>query len=421
MTKSSKVLLQIGAAIVLVIGTVVVTIMCTKTVVDKRGGTLPTELKDGQTITKGRIKDGGISTPQTKEVDTGRLQATYTVGKTYVNLLKTTLTSKGSHKDWGAQTDMTFNYVGEFQFSRHVVANDGRKMTVELRVDRSRTLQVSTKVEGIHIELGGVFQTLLEVGLTRLGAPPGSVEVAKDTLNWILDTDPPKKFWSSVISDKYAKVLADIKGLEGKKARIEFENGTGVLSITPIGCSLSKDEYVLLDGLSFISDVTMMEKIDCHPGATWMVNAQDCFPMLDPSLKATTSGSVTIRRGEDLGQADDKEALLQIAGGVFQLNDIYQDESNKVKRAGSWAPKGDLVFNFRQGIVTEARLSGAADLVQQSLDHVIFQMTHVQRPEYEITYAGWILDGDKPNETPRTTRKLKEGTLDALKRLSRER
>jgi len=412
MTKSSKVLLQVGAAIVLVIGTVVVTITCSKT--NKRKH-LP-DLKDGQTITKRTIEDAKISTSQTKEVDSGRLQATYTVGKTYVNLLKTTLTSKGSHKDWGIRRDETFNYGGEYQFSRHIVANDGRKMTIDLQVDRVCTLQVFTKVEGIHIMLGGAFQTVLELGSMQLGVPPGSVEVAKETLNQILNTAPAKEYCSNVISDNDAKVFAGIEGLQGKKARIVFENGHGVISITPIGCSLSEDEQVYLADLSLISDVTMMEKIDCKPGDTWKVDAQDCFPILDPSLKATTSGSVTIRRGEDLGQADNKEALLQIVGGVFQLNDIYRGERNKVGRAGSWAPKGDLVFNFGQGIVTEATLSGAVDLVEQSLDHVIFQMKHVRRPEYEITYAGWILDGDKLNESPKISRKAKEGTLDALKR-----
>ena len=414
MTKISKILLQVAVAIVLVIGTVVVTMRF----IGKEGKRHPplVELKDGQTVTKKHMEDVGISTPEPKAVNTGRLQATYVVGKTYVNLLKATATSKGSHKDWGIHTDMTFNYGGQFQFNRYIVANDGRKLTIDLKIDRACTTSVYTKVEGIQIALGGVSESMLEIGGDLIGVPPGMVVGGKSILNTILSHDLMKDYISNVLSDKEAKLFASIESLQGKKARIEFENGKGVISITAIGCTLSADEEVYLNCLSLVSDVTMMEKVDYQPGDTWIVDAKDCIPMLDPSLKATTSGSVTIKRGKDLGQADDKEALLQIIDGVFQLNDIYQGKDNKVKRAGSWAPKGDLVFNFNQMIVTEAKLSGAVDFVEKSLDHVLFEMKHVQKPVYEISYAGWILDGDKLNETPKIKRNVKEGTLDALKR-----
>lgn len=372
------------------------------------------EIGPGQTVTKQKIQEAKIVTTEPKRVDTGRLQATYQVGKTYINTVKASLASKGSYKDWGIETTMTFNYAGEFQISRFIGANDGNQMMVDVQVDRARNLSVFTKIDGVSIKLGGVFQNVLEIGGVWAGLPPGSIEVGKQELNQLLNQEVILNYCSGIASDKQAKIFAHVESIQGKKAHIIFENGKGVISITPIGCSLSEDEQLFLEGLSLCSDITTMEKLDCKPGDTWQVAGKDFMSFIEPSMKSKVDGSVTVVRKEDLKIGESPEARLTIGGGILQFNDRYRTEDNQIQSHGSWAPKGELIFNFGDKIVTEAQMEGSLEIVEQSVDHILFEMKNVTRPEFHIQYSAWIVDGDKLKETPKLTRSLKEGTLDAL-------
>ena|GEM_PF-5579114 len=408
-----------AAGILLVALTVLVTL---KLIDDDDGGRTTTSppplvvIKDGGTVSKESMEKAGVETTETKPVDTERLRATYQVGKTYISTVKAGLTSKASYKDWGITSAMTINYASEFQISRYVVANDGKKMTVDVQVDRAQNITVFTSLDGVSIDLGFVAQGIMEIGGAWAGLPPGSSEVARGTVEKLLNLDSVKNYSSDIMTDEQAKVFAFVDEMQGKKARIVFENGKGVVSITAVGCSLSSDEQLFLEGLSMCSDITTMEKLDCKPGDTWVVAGKDFIPILDPSMASKVGGSVTVARGQDIDGGEAPEALLEIKGGVLKFNDRFQGENNKIHEHGSWAPKGRLIFNFGDKIITEAEMSGSVEFVQESVDHVLFEMKSVTRPVFQIQYSAWILDGDKLKETPKIKRTAKEGTLDALRR-----
>ena len=387
---------------------------------DNPKGSLP-ELKDGETVTKKEFRQAKMFTSGVKQVDTGRLQATYIVGKTYVNNLKVAVNSKGSYTDWGVTTDMKFNYGAEFLFSRKIESNDGKLLTAVLFIERATAITVFSKLQSMNIELPGVFQLLLEGGGVAVGATPGWTVVSTSVANEALNSDYMKSYADKLLADESAKVRKFIDGLQGKKARVVFENGIGVVEITPIGCSLNSDEQSFIESICLCSDITMMDKLDCKPGDKWEVDGQNFFPLFDPSIKAKVGGTVSIVRKENVESSKNgTEALLEMAGGAFKLNDTYvSGDGYKMKKVGTWAPTGKLIFNFEKGIVTEAVLEGDIDLTKESMDHVFFQMRDSVKPQYQVKYSAWIEEGElKATPCPKRTVKS-SSTLDSMiKRVS---
>lgn len=371
-------------------------------------------LNSGETRTSDEIKGKNLSVNvPSREVDSARIQGAYIPGKTYINLLKGSMTSRGSYKDWGVATVSTFNYGLEYQISRYIVANNGKELEAIIQVDRAQTISVFTKIEDMRLELGGRFQSLLELGGTYFGLTPGWSEISKQVGTQILNNDFTKDYFNKLVSDQNAKLFSYVDSLRGKKARVVFENGKGMKTLTPIDCTLSQEEQLFFSNISIFADIFMMEKLECKPGDRWEIRGEDLVPIIDPSLRGKCGGSVSIVRGKDIDGVSGKEALLEIQGGTLTMSDYDKDKNQSL---GHWSPEGKIVFSFDEKIITEADLGGNISLETKSTNHILFEMHNVVKPKYTITYAAWIADGDKLKETPKITRPAQEGTLDALKK-----
>ncbi len=370
-------------------------------------------LNSGETRTSTELKGKKLSVNvPSREADNARIQATYIPGKTYINLLKGSMTSRSSYKDWGVVTVSTFNYGLEYQISRYIVSNNGKELEAIIQVDRAQAISVFTKIEDMHLELGLQFQSLLELGGYLLGSDLWT-RVPIESGNQILNNDFTKAYFDRLVSDESAKLFSYVDSLRGKKARVVFENGKGIKTITPIDCTLSQDEQLFFANISILADIFMMEKLECKPGDRWEIRGEDLVPIIDPSLRGKCGGSVSVVRGKDIDGVSGKEALLEIKGGTLTMDD-YDQEQNK--SLGRWSPAGQMVFSFDEKIITEADLSGNISYETKSTNHILFEMHNVVTPKYTIKYSAWLADGDKLKETPKLTRPVQEGTLDALKK-----
>jgi len=178
----------------------------------------------GETVTKeGIVAQNQKLKPAPAPVDNTRVQATYEKGKTYVNLVNGTVTSKGSYKDWGVVTDSTFNYVSEFQISRFITKNDGNIIEMDVRVDRACSLGLFFSTDGIHFDLPPLFHAALEPIGMAYGLPPGSTEITLLTAEKVMNTDIARNYVNQIATGKLEKAFAWVDTLEGKKAHVIFE------------------------------------------------------------------------------------------------------------------------------------------------------------------------------------------------------
>lgn len=267
-----------------------------------------------------------------------------------------------------------------------------------------------------QVDLSSGVNAILDVALlAQAGLPPGTSKVAIGEVNKVL-SPIGSKLLTPILQDKMAKPFIDMSSLQGKKARVVYRNGKGLETITPIECSLTSQERGWFEDLSMISDIAIMESLECQPGDKWLVPAKDFIPVIDPSLEARCTGSVTIQRDRDLGDGSNPSAVLKIAGGVIEFRDRFQGDSHEIEEAARWAPEGKLVFEFDKGIVTWAKLGGSIDYTERSMNHLLFEMKHTQKPNYSVTYSAWISDG--PAQKPELM-KPPANVLNRLKSLQR--
>jgi len=340
----------------------------------------------GDTVSRQDLTDAGYhpNTPS-KAIDTGRIQETYRPGAHYHVLLKAALKSRASLKDWGIIQDMNLNYAGEAEVFRTIETNDGTTMVETREFRRVRNLSLFCGLDDVRLDIGPVGDFLLGALEGWADIPPG-VLMSLDgrSLKTVLDNIPALKQWTDQIyTDSAAKGIAYIDDLQGKKVRIRYQNGQGVVELTPIDCSLTPDEQSFFFDTACISDPYLFPNLDSKEGDSWTINGADLMPLIDPSLKSTVTGKLTVRRGKNVGDATHPAASLRLEEGVLDL----QSTDEKSETRGHWEPRGDLIYSFADRVVTQANLGGTFVIDTHSTDHILFEARQTVEPVYQITYS----------------------------------
>jgi hypothetical protein len=235
------------------------------------------------------------------------------------------------------------------------------------------------------LDIGPVGDFLLGALEGWADIPPGVLMSLDGTsLKTVLDNIPALKQWTDQIyTDSAAKGIAYIDDLQGKKVRIRYQNGQGVVELTPIDCSLTPDEQSFFFDTACISDPYLFPNLDSKEGDSWTINGADLMPLIDPSLKSTVTGKLTVRRGKNVGDATHPAASLRLEEGVLDL----QSTDEKSETRGHWEPRGDLIYSFADRVVTQANLGGTFVIDTHSTDHILFEARQTVEPVYQITYS----------------------------------
>jgi hypothetical protein len=303
------------------------------------------------------------------------------VGKTYETVLKTGIDVKAVDKDWGIQQTINMTYVAESRVRRHVERNDGKTVVVLLHFVESRAVKVLSDAD-VRFDLGapgvlvlGFLDELLTGGqLTPVIV--AAVPVAEHIL-----TELSRKALKKALS----KASAD--SLEGKRVRVTYEDGKGVVHLEPVGCTLTEDERDYLKWLALLSDCYLLPDIKSKPGQYWDVEARQLMLMLPPKWRGRPSGTVTIERGQDIQKDGKTYAVLQIRSGTFQVD--ATDRSRR--RLGVATPRGRLEYNITDGYIESAHLKIEGRLEEVSTDHLLFEARFEGAPRIEVQYTCRLL------------------------------
>jgi hypothetical protein len=348
------------------------------------GNDKPPKLKEGQTVTREEVNSEGSEPPKpSREVDTSRIKQTYKPGHTYRSMLKVSVNARGTHHEWGLTKESYIQYVGEFEIERTIKSNDGKRLVLVQSFPQAKTLVASSRLKNIEVNLPGGFQTLLDAGGAATGyLPPGWTEMTVNTANKVFDNPAVLTQVNRLKGDNTAKLFSFVDSLEGKRVRLTYVNGKGITSLRALNGSLTRKERDFIMASSVISDAYVFPDPKSKPGDTWQIHGRDFGAVIDPSMRARLSGTVTARRGPDGGTPQAPTARIKLTGGVWDLVDVTDASRTK----GKWAPKGHMVFDFNDGIITHAELSGDVQIARRSTDHFVFETRWSLEPEYRIVY-----------------------------------
>ena len=321
------------------------------------------------------------------KVDTTLLQQTYKVGKSYHATVTVSLTSRGTSKDWGIALANNFAYVGEVVMDRTIESNDGTKIVMTQTFPEATTLTAVTQVEGIRIELPPAGMCMLEglghasTVVTHVPLQFGWSAVTVASTNAVLENPMAKSLIAAASRDPKAQAFRFIDSIEGKQMKVEFINGRGVTDIKPLGVGLTPREVDFVRLMNCSSDATILPQ-NSKPGDSWTIRAADLMTLLDPSTNAVPSGTVTAQRLADQTVGGRTVARIEIIKGVLDMVDTTKKNVTKA----TWAPRGILLFDTKDSIITSAELDGELIIQNHSADHIIFEASWSQQPKYKVVY-----------------------------------
>ncbi|HOP78489.1 MAG TPA: hypothetical protein PLD05_13420 [Thermogutta sp.] len=317
--------------------------------------------------------------------DPERIRDVLQQGKTYESTLKVGFQAAVIDADWGVRQTISLVYEAENRMRRTVERNDGQTVVLLCHVVESRAVKLLTDVE-VTFDLGQPGTLLLgalDYWLTggQLTAP---AVVAAPVAEAIL-TEASR----AALKGHTAKAKAMLDSLAGKRFRVTYIDGKGLVSLEPVGCTLTEEERDYLEGMSVLGDCYLLPDVNSRPGQYWDVEARELVEFLPPTWRGRPSGVVTIERGQDFKKGDKDYATLKIRTGTFQVN--ASDRSRR--RLADVTPRGELYYNITDGYIDRAELRARASVEDVSTDHLLFESRFQTAPELEIQYTCQRLEG----------------------------
>jgi hypothetical protein len=320
-----------------------------------------------------------------------RIRESLKPGKTYQCQANGTVTFRGTDRAWGLESVITINHEFESKVDRKIESNDGTKI-VEIRHFRSvRSIKIESQVEDLRINLGGKFDGLLDglgffdpmaAGVLRKLSKLDLKAVA-ETLPWLGGT--PEQLLGL---DEKAKGFASIDRLTGKSCRVTYVDGTGVVEIEDVVGRLDPKERDMIRASVLVSDSLIFPNEKVAVDKSWTVSGRALGDMIDPSLRATTSGEFTLQRQPDRDLDGRKCALLKITDGRI----LFDSSNAKEGNIGHFDPAGTFDYSLEDKVVIRGNAKGAARLEKFSKDHLLFETRSIQQPTLQLTYRCKIID-----------------------------
>jgi hypothetical protein len=354
----------------------------------------PAAVKPGEEAQRAQVPN---PPPPPKPVaNPDRIRQNLRPGKTYVTRVKGALNVRGTDKDWGVEQVVTINYAFEASIDREIESNDGTTV-VELRHFRDvRSLKLESRLEDLRIDLGPAGDALLAgIGLFAPEAAPtaGAIIQALDgaSLKAVLGGLRLSGISPEELAglNKSAKAFAALDGLSGKKVRLTYVDGKGVVKLEPVKGDLTANERDFLLASVLVSDSLIVPDADIKIGNRWSVDGSNFGNMVDPGLLARTSGEVVLERERDHIVQGKATRHIKVADGRV----LFDDSDPKVGKVGHFDPAGSsLYFSPEDQVIIQARLKGKAELTRFSRDHLLFEARMRRQPDLEIAYTCEVRD-----------------------------
>lgn len=361
-------------------------------------GPAPAQVEEPEITEPVAIPAGDSTQPAYKAVNQPKvLQNVRRKGKTYVSRTAGNLTGQASQRDWGFRGVATFNYTWGMESTAFVEKNDGLTI-VEVRSFDKVVENVTVSDVGVGLDIPDDVGTLLDTMISLFGSPVSGVVqyMNKRSLSvpdWALNAMRkcnilPPEFDPNVLLNRM-KMFTQQSGkylLEGKKVRITFKDGQGIVRIEPVdGTALTQREIDVIKRSNFVMDHYLMPERNVAVGEKWRVPGNVFGGMVDPRLSGRLEGDVMVTREADSPMEDDSVASrLAVSGDKI----YFMSQVDNMKQTGCLSSiKGSSLIPDSCNVVTEAELRGYAEYHEVSTDHLLFEANMSVTPSFRVRYT----------------------------------
>ena len=305
-------------------------------------------------------------------------------GKTYEVITTADLTGPVRDKEWGFETTVNLAYRAELRMWRTIEKNDGHQIVERREIKECRMVKGTStaEVKFIYTEPGVLLFGGIDYLLTGGQATAVAVSVIEPVCAVAGAT------MQGYLNDNNTKIAAKLDSLSGKTVRITFEDGRGVTTLEPAGCSLTEEERDFLFGSAVLTDAFILPDESSHPGQVWQVDGSAFVDFLPPSWRGVPEGAISIRRERDFEERGNKYALLKCYAGTIQINAT----DNSRARLATLTPRGELKYNITDGHIESGELNAEGTMEEASRDHLLFETRFETNPTVRLTYSCAIIE-----------------------------
>lgn len=310
----------------------------------------------------------------------------------------------GYLKDWGGKGSVKFRLTWVLTSTGDVISNDGSTIVEERSFTFKEMVVLDSVSAGLELSDGQVWLVSVLVGgiADFFGAGgagiPGTAaflesvngkqwEVPEEALRTLPIIDDYLELGGTLDLSKSLRFLLprpDFAMLDGKKVRLTFENGKGIVRVEPIGCMLSDHETNVITRANALSDHYIFPNRAREVGAPWNVMADNLGSMVDPRLRGViTKKSVKLKRVND--SPDPSGGIVRnVAIDGPQRITIGSTTDGKAVTGEVNLDEASFELPDKDGVVTKLEGLGSADYRERSIDHLLFEMEMRVRPSFKV-------------------------------------
>jgi hypothetical protein len=267
-------------------------------------------------------------------------------------------------------------YVYEVEGTRTIESNDGHRV-VELRhFKQVRMAKLLTASGSLELALGRPGQSLLGP-LDEFSGLPGTRPIPAALL-----AEAVLAPGSQNVGDT-AEAFVHIDRLSGVTVRLNYVDGVGVDSLTPIGCSLRLPDVEYLFRTPVLADcyIALAQATDSRRRRR--VPASQFASFSDPSLRCAWTGNVLIDRMPLPGaQTTDPLLCWRIS---CDEGEMYRAGTESC-RVGVPMQDGVIVCDVLSGHLAQVELSGSVNILVVPQGWFLFDEVFANIPTFETSY-----------------------------------
>jgi len=310
----------------------------------------------------------------------------------------------GYLKDWGGKGSVKFRFTWVLTSTGDVISNDGRTIVEERSFTFKEMVVFDSVSAGLELTEGQVWLVSVVVGgiADLFGAGGAGIPATAASLKTVNGKQwevPPEALRALPLIDKYLGLggtldlsnglrfllpRPDFAMLDGKKVRLTFQNGQGIVLVEPIGCTLSDHEKNVITRANALSDHYIFPHRAREVGASWDVVSDNLGSMIDPRLRGViTKKNVKLKRVND--SPDPSGGIVRnVSIDGPQRITIESTTDGKATTGEVNLDEASFALPDSAGVVTKLEGVGSADYRERSVDHLLFEMEMRVRPSFKV-------------------------------------